>query len=1019
MLSRNITILVLAVICLDHTVLPTDIVETEVDPVADIVCEIETDLEPPHCMLEDLSDQVLIDICNRIGYDDIRIEEDMLHDEFATQAWECLQFEKKTAQLQLRNGLIAAMKDMVKNSGIVDKNEKRNIIRQGLSKLPTLKTSKNRKIVQALLIDALNDNPDNEDISYISIALEYLKHISVKDKVMEAFQKFQDQDGLNEIINISEDLLQMMKVIEDSGAAQKEKDGDKNAFRDTIDNMLKSPDFTEDQKEFLPILSDAMTNKVIIDSEMVLDFALTRLGVSDDERALLKLLMDVSELKRREKKLKEEEALAAKGSITVMPNEYGWLYQLVFMLFVSIPVIFICIRLNVILLDYGRSNWGWDKRQTLAETIKTDAGLKRFIIDVLRIPITYYHVQIVTRTIYVWSSNKLTGNKKHRKKKKGASSMAVKDIISKSSVMDVQIGTKVEDILVGSTLFDDHIPVHLTGDRQAIKEAIILIKDVVGIQNVIETFKKPTSSPVKTDDKLPSLDATISSSISDHAIEKIHPEEEASADKPEPISIRRSKRNRIQKNRGQDDNIDTSEATSIAESVGDDESNTHQNDPSIQATVHTSQSLDEQNIDTSLKTGEEKTEKEHINEQEAPTEPSTTIIQEEKEKTANGDSSVIIQEEGKEIPAHDDGSAKAAVSKESAPVLLRPDNLEKEVVEEEVPSEIDLTQDLSREVTSVISNVSKMHPPRADTNFTLNEEDPLLIFLRTQESCIKGSVDDFYTWLVESEDIDSMTALKEAVCDDNYLNNTMKKGNGSSGLKGFKREVFQSAVISECSDTKPVLLEDILSVTEDVHLPQDEKKLSMTNDSSFEIEANSYLPTNLFDNTPKKSTTDEAVTANLDDQCQALDLLLPEDEKPSNIGSTVPSSVLEKEDPEDDNKTSPPDELVCPISLNLMTEDPVVASDGITYERSSIEDWFKKSKAKISEAEENLRLNPHSEADQRVVDKGICSPLYKTKMRSLTLVPNASLRNMSCAYKEKKSGVLTKRKIIRPPPGFE
>ena len=46
---------------------------------------------------------------------------------------------------------------------------------------------------------------------------------------------------------------------------------------------------------------------------------------------------------------------------------------------------------------------------------------------------------------------------------------------------------------------------------------------------------------------------------------------------------------------------------------------------------------------------------------------------------------------------------------------------------------------------------------------TLNENDPLLIFLRSQESYIKGSLDKFYTWLV-SEDIDSMAALKEAVC---------------------------------------------------------------------------------------------------------------------------------------------------------------------------------------------------------------------------------------------------------------
>ena len=83
----------------------------------------------------------------------------------------------------------------------------------------------------------------------------------------------------------------------------------------------------------------------------------------------------------------------------------------------------------------------------------------------------------------------------------------------------------------------------------------------------------------------------------------------------------------------------------------------------------------------------------------------------------------------------------------------------------------------------------------APSPFTsLNENDPLLVFLRSQESCIKGSVDEFYTWLIESEDIDSMMALKDAVSDTNYLNNTMKKGNGISGLKGFKREVFQSAV---------------------------------------------------------------------------------------------------------------------------------------------------------------------------------------------------------------------------------
>mmetsp|Transcript_60572 Transcript_60572/g.180116 ORF Transcript_60572/g.180116 Transcript_60572/m.180116 type:complete len:258 (+) Transcript_60572:1943-2716(+) len=36
----------------------------------------------------------------------------------------------------------------------------------------------------------------------------------------------------------------------------------------------------------------------------------------------------------------------------------------------------------------------------------------------------------------------------------------------------------------------------------------------------------------------------------------------------------------------------------------------------------------------------------------------------------------------------------------------------------------------------------------------------------------------------------------------------------------------------------------------------------------------------------------------------------------------------------------PPDELVCPITFQLMV-DPVVAADGHTYERSAVEDWLK------------------------------------------------------------------------------
>mmetsp|Transcript_29124 Transcript_29124/g.66315 ORF Transcript_29124/g.66315 Transcript_29124/m.66315 type:complete len:825 (+) Transcript_29124:404-2878(+) len=70
----------------------------------------------------------------------------------------------------------------------------------------------------------------------------------------------------------------------------------------------------------------------------------------------------------------------------------------------------------------------------------------------------------------------------------------------------------------------------------------------------------------------------------------------------------------------------------------------------------------------------------------------------------------------------------------------------------------------------------------------------------------------------------------------------------------------------------------------------------------------------------------------------------------------------------------PPSELVCPIGLELMTNDPVVASDGITYERANIEAWFRKH-----------------------LDKGGApmSPSYGTPMTNLNLTPNTNVRQIA------------------------
>ena len=251
------------------------------------------------------------------------------------------------------------------------------------------------------------------------------------------------------------------------------------------------------------------------------------------------------------------------------------------------------------------------------------------------------------------------------------------------------------------------------------------------------------------------------------------------------------------------------------------------------------------------------------------------------------------------------------------------------VQKEEVPCEISnsTTKGIALETTTKASTSSfnfndrskaSTTPPTADPI----ENDPLLIFLQSQHQCIKGGVDDFYDWLVKSEDIDSMIALKEAVNEDEYLNTKLKKGNGSSGLKGFKIPPFKRAVLEYFDDESDIK-------------PADE-------------ESNKKIP-----------------AAGLDE---------------------------------------PPEELVCPISLNLMVLDPVVAADGITYERASIENWFQKSMAKYYEAQEKMNQNTHNENDQRVVNNGICSPVHGKKMKNLNLVPNISMRNMARAYKEKTAG---------------
>ena len=267
----------------------------------------------------------------------------------------------------------------------------------------------------------------------------------------------------------------------------------------------------------------------------------------------------------------------------------------------------------------------------------------------------------------------------------------------------------------------------------------------------------------------------------------------------------------------------------------------------------------------------------------------------------------------------------------------------------------------SKTDTPLSSLAERSHIPNAHSQQSIQSTeivpnknlDELLIFLRQQHACFKGDVEQFFKWLVQSEDIDSMDALKEAVSDDEYLQDTMQTGSGSVGLKGFKRKAFQRSVQNYCCQTiVPSIAPNQLDV------PSNNGPASNIASDPFGIGSNAFLPSNLYD-----SDLTSLRTNNTDD--------------------------------------NPPNELFCPLDNVLMTDDPVCAADGITYERKSIERWFHRNMGEIMLAEERLKLNPGLQHERELVNRGIRSPLYDIEMPNVCLTSNSNIRNMARAYKSR------------------
>lgn len=187
---------------------------------------------------------------------------------------------------------------------------------------------------------------------------------------------------------------------------------------------------------------------------------------------------------------------------------------------------------------------------------------------------------------------------------------------------------------------------------------------------------------------------------------------------------------------------------------------------------------------------------------------------------------------------------------------------------------------------------------------TTGDGASLISFLCDNSICIKGSPYDFCQWLQDSEDIHCISDLSDAVQEKEYLR-VLQAGDGTVGLKGFKRVEFKKALM--------------------------------------------LLP-GIIERCASKDGADE---------------------------------------------TNIPPELVCPISHALMVDDPVLASDNYTYERSSIEAWFRRQTKEVEEARQDLIAHSNNRSAKAIVDRGVTSPTTGEKLVDLKLSSNAVVRTMA------------------------
>jgi len=235
--------------------------------------------------------------------------------------------------------------------------------------------------------------------------------------------------------------------------------------------------------------------------------------------------------------------------------------------------------------------------------------------------------------------------------------------------------------------------------------------------------------------------------------------------------------------------------------------------------------------------------------------------------------------------------------------------------------------------------LSQASPAVAANSSEQGQKDSLLAFLEANKACLKGSPVDFCDWLRKEEDISSLADLADAVQDDDYLHTVLQVGNGSVGVKGFKRAAFRKVALAAAGTS------------------------STGGGDSIVAEGTATAPPSTVASSQLESGT--IVSA-------------------GGVSGT----------PSSNNQVQ--NELVCPISHVLMVNDPVIASDGYTYSKAAIEMWIQRQRSECQEAIQILRSDPNNKLARTVAERGILSPLTHQPLPNPDmLVPNHNVRQMA------------------------